>query len=327
VSKPPIRPVRWQPSPVDELPAFGARPVTVVPVPGHGPEDVVVDADGSIWCGLVDGRIIRLTPDGAPEVIADTGGRPLGLHVSPSGRVLVCDSHRGLLALDPASGEVSVLAASIAGRPLMFCSNVTETADGTIYFTESTSAFRFEHFMGAVLEARGDGGLYRLEPDGSVTTVVPHLYFANGLTVTRDGSALVFAETLGRRLSKYWLTGPQAGTVTPLAVNLPAMPDNISTAPDGRIWVAMVTPVNRTAEKLLPRAPILRKIIWRLPKKLQPTIQPRVWAVAFDPDSGEAVDGIHTTTSDFGSVTGLVETDGRLWMGTIDFSAVAYIEL
>ena len=67
------------------------------------------------------------------------------------------------------------------------------------------------------------------DPDGTVLTVVPGLYFANGVTPTADGSALVFAETQGRRLSKYWLSGPQAGTVTPLAVNLPGMPDNLST--------------------------------------------------------------------------------------------------
>ena len=45
--------------------------------------------------------------------------------------------------------------------------------------------------------------------------------------VTADGTALVFAETQGRRLSKYWLAGPRAGTVTPLAVNLPGMPEEV----------------------------------------------------------------------------------------------------
>ncbi len=71
------------------------------------------------------------------------------------------------------------------------------------------------------------------------------------MTATADGSAVVFAETMGRRLSKYWLTGPQAGTVTPFAVHLPGMPDNISTGSDGRIWVAMVTPANTAAEGLM----------------------------------------------------------------------------
>ena len=178
----------------------------------------MVDADGQLWAGLLDGRIVRISPDGGERaVVADTGGRPLGMHVARDGRLLICDSYRGLLAMDRASGKLTTLVEAVDGRPLRFCSNVTETSDGTIYFTESTRAFHFEHFLGAILEARGNGGLFRLATDGTVTTLVDGLYFANGVTATADESALVFAETMGRRLSKYWLTGAQAGTVTPLA--------------------------------------------------------------------------------------------------------------
>ncbi len=331
--KPPIHPVRWRPPPIDPLPDLPSADVTVVSLPGDGPEDVVVDANGQLWTGLVDGRIVRCSPDGRePTVVADTGGRPLGLHVARDGRLLVCDSHRGLLALEPTSGALTSLVESVdsAGtgrRPLKFCSNVTETSDGTIYFTESTSEFHFEHFLGAVLEARGRGSLFRLAADGTVTTLLEHLYFANGVTVTADESALVFAETMGRRLSKYWLTGPQAGTVTPLAVNLPGMPDNISTGSDGRIWTAMVTAANPQAEALMPKAPWLRKLIWRLPSGLQPKVQPEIWVVAFDADDGSVRGGIRTTRPDFGAVTGVVESAGRLWMSTIEFPALAYVDL
>jgi hypothetical protein len=138
---------------------------------------------------------------------------------------------------------------------------------------------------------------------------------------------LVFAETQGRRLSKYWLSGPQAGTVTPLAVHLPGYPDNISTGADGRIWVAMVSPPNAAAEWLAPRAPLIRKLLWRLPDRLQPKIRPQVWVLAFDADSGDVVAGIQTTRPDFGTVTGLVESAGRLWMSTIEFPALAYTDL
>ncbi|MDT5397329.1 MAG: hypothetical protein QOK33_560 [Mycobacterium sp.] len=297
-------------------------------VPGDGPEDVVVDAVGQLWTGLVDGRIVRLSPDGgAQTVVANTGGRPLGLHVARDGRLLICDSYRGLLVLNPASGELTSLVEAIERRPLKFCSNVTETSDGTIYFTESTSAFHFEHFLGAVLEARGRGGLFRLATDGTVTTLVDGLYFANGVTATADGSALVFAETMGRRLSKYWLTGPQAGTVTPLAVNLPGMPDNISTGSDGRIWAAMVTAANPQAEGLMSKAPWIRQLIWRLPARLQPKIEPEIWVVSFDADTGAAVGGIRSKRPDFGAVTGVVESAGRVWMSTIEFPSLAYFEL
>jgi sugar lactone lactonase YvrE len=325
--KPPIYPVRWQPPPVDPLPDVPAAPVTVVPVPGDEPEDVVADADGQIWTGLVDGRIVRIPPGGAPIVVADTGRRPLGMHVARDSRILVCDSPGGLLALDPDSGQLEVLADSVDGRKLMFCSNVTETSDGTIYFTESTSAFTYPHNMGALLEARGRGSLFRLDRDGTVSTLASGLYFANGVTLTKDESALVFAETLARRLSKYWLTGPDAGSVTPLAVNLSGMPDNLSTGASGRIWCAMVTPANPMADRLAQGAPFVRKLIWRLPNRFHPKPESVVWCVAFDPDSGEVVAGVRTTHPEFGIVTGVVESDGKLWMGTIGFPAVAHCPL
>jgi hypothetical protein len=71
----------------------------------------------------------------------------------------------------------------------------------------------------------------------------------------------------------------------------------------------------------------LRKLLWKLPERLQPQIKPEVWAVAFDPDTGDVVAGLHTEHPSFGMVTGLVEADSKLWMGCIGSSAVAYCEL
>jgi sugar lactone lactonase YvrE len=325
--KPPIDPVRWQPPPVDPLPDFPAADLTVVPVPGNAPEDVVVDADGQIWTGVDDGRVVRISPGGETTVIGETGGRPLGLAVARDGRLLVCTSPGGLLAMDTDTGKFETLVDEVDGRRLQFCSNVTEMPDGTIYFTESTSAFTYAHYMGALFEARGRGSLFRRDPDGTVLTVVPGLYFANGVTPTADGSALVIAETQGRRLSKYWLAGPQAGTVTPLAVNLPGMPDNLSTGADGRIWCAMVTPANQVADRLVQGPPIVRKVLWRLPDWAHTKPEAVVWAVAFDPDSGQAVAGVRTTHPAFALVTGMVEADGRLWMASIGAPAVAHCPL
>ena len=124
MSKPSIDPIRWQPPPSRLLrtPDFNAE-LHLVAVPGTAPEDVVADADGNIWTGVEDGRIVRISPDGgSAQVVADTGGRPLGLAVAHDGRLLVCDSHRGLLRYAPATATMETLVAEAAGRPLTFCS-------------------------------------------------------------------------------------------------------------------------------------------------------------------------------------------------------------
>lgn len=327
MAKPSIDPVRWRPPPIDPLPDFAPVDLTVVGVPGDAPEDVVVDAAGQLWTGLVDGRIVRIGADGVSVVVGTTPGRPLGLAVARDGRLLICTSPGGLVAMDTSTGRVETLVAAVGGRPLQFCSNVVETSDGTLYFTESTSAFVYHDFQAAILEARGRGSLFRRDVDGSVHTVLDGLYFANGVTLTTDESAVVFAETQGRRLSKYGLTGPHAGEVSPLVENLPGYPDNLSTGADGRIWCAIVSPVNGAAEWLAPRTPLLRKVVWRLPERMQPKITPGVWAVAFDPDTGAPVAGLHTTHPDFGQTTGLVEHDGRLWLACIGNPALAHCAL
>lgn len=86
----------------------------------------------------------------------------------------------------------------------------------------------------------------------------------------------------------------------------------------------MVADRNPISEWLTPRAPVLRKALWRLPYDRLPKLKPMVWVLAVDADSGAVLTQLRTTHPDFALVTGLVESNGRLWMGCIGSSAVAY---
>jgi sugar lactone lactonase YvrE len=328
-TKPSIDPVRWQPPRSRPLSAPDLdRQLRIIALPGFAPEDVVVDGKGGVYTGVIDGQIMRIdSATGSHEVVGDTGGRPLGLAVARDGRLLICDSHRGLLAMDTATGDVETLVSEFDGRPLTFCSNVVESSDGTLYFTESTDRFHYEFYKAAVLEARGSGSLFRRDADGTVTRLASGLHFANGVTLTADESAVVFAETTGARVSKYWLTGPKAGTVTPLAEWLPGYPDNISTAPDGRIWVAMVSDRNALTEWLTPKAPGLRKLLWRLPYGALPDVKPLVWLIAVDPDDGRVLSQLRLKHSAFGSTTGVVQEGNRVWLAGIGAPTIAYFDI
>ncbi|MGB3896261.1 MAG: SMP-30/gluconolactonase/LRE family protein [Mycolicibacter sinensis] len=328
--KPRISPVRWRPPPSRPLPPPDPMPkLTVVEIPGTAAEDVVVDADGTIWTGVEDGRIIAVGPDGAaPKVVTNTGGRPLGLAFTRDHRLLICDSYRGLLRYDPKSGKLETLVSHVAGRPLMFCSNAVESSEGTIYFTESTDRFRYEYYKASVIEARASGSLLQLSPDGKATVLASGLHFANGVTLTADESAVVFAESTGCRLSKYWLTGPRRGSITALVSELPGHPDNISTGRDGRIWVAMVSDRSAVSEWLTPRAPVLRTLLWRLlPYRWLPDVKSGAWVIGFDADDGRVLSQFRSTDPGFGLATGVVENGDRLWLGRIGGSGVAYFRL
>ena len=117
----------------------------------------------------------------------------------------------------------------------------------------------------------------------------------------------MFAETQARRLSKYWLTGPQAGTVTPLAMQ-PArharQPVDRRRRPDLVCDRHARQPVGGPAGAGTPVPP---QDAVAAADRIQPKPESVVWAVAFDPDSGEAVAGLRTEHPSFGLVTGMVE--------------------
>lgn len=89
------------------------------PLPGEGPEDVVAGPEGVIYTGLLDGRVVAVAPeDGAVREVANTGGRPLGLEATADGRLLICDSPKGLLELNLKTGALTPLVTHEGGEQL-----------------------------------------------------------------------------------------------------------------------------------------------------------------------------------------------------------------
>lgn len=207
------------------------------------------------------------------------------------------------------------------------CSNVVAAPDGSLYLTDASSRFPLRYWMGDLLEHSGTGRLIRCDLEGGRAEVVlDGLHFANGVTLAPDGSFLVVAETGAYRLRRLWLTGPRAGRHDVFADGLPGFPDNLSTGPDGLIWVALATP-RRPALDLLHRThPALRRAVWSLPEALRPGPHATAWAVAFDA-SGHPVHDLQRSGADFRMVTGVCEREGRLYLGSLVEGAVGVVPL
>jgi sugar lactone lactonase YvrE len=329
MSRPPISPNRWSPPPAGPTrPEPSALPpLRVVDVPGYGTEDVLVDDAGRVLTGTEDGRIFRISSDGGVvELLAMTGGRPLGLELAPDGSLVVCDANRGLLRVDLRTEAVEVLTDRAGGRPLRFCNNAAVAADGTIYFTDSTRDFGIEDWKADLLAHSRTGRLLRRRPDGEVEVLLEGLAFANGVALSPDESFVAVAETGGYAVQRVWLTGSRAGKCEPLVEGLPGFPDNISTGSDGRIWVAIASPRDPVLDFLLPRHPVLRKLAWRLPDRLQPRPRRTVRVQAYDVD-GTLVHDLSGEHEEFHMVTGVREHGGVVWLGSLHEPRVAAIGL
>ncbi len=322
-----MKPQRWQPpratararrtSSTPPLP-----PVSRLELPGDGPEDVVLSSDGKLIVGIHDGSILAIDPaDGSVRKLADTGGRPLGLHADADGSLLICDFERGLLERRP-DGTLEVLVDEVDGERLKFASNVVRDADGTIYFSSSTSRYSLAEYTGDLLEHSGTGRLMRRDPDGGVETLLTGLQFANGVVLAPDRTCVLVAETAGYRVARYWLTGPKAGTHDILVENLPGFPDNMALGSDGLVWIAVPAPRDPLLDRLLPLPGILRRVVWALPDRARPKPKRTVWVQAVDFD-GRLVHDLQCEGTDFSMVTGVVEQDGTLYLGSLTESAVA----
>ena len=315
-----IAPVRWTPPAAPAARRPRRIEVRTVALPGAGPEDALIDEDGSVLTGLLDGRILRVSADGsAISMLADTGGRPLGLEWLPDGRVLICDANRGLLTLDK-DGRISTLLAEIDGRPMKFCNNADILPDGTIYFTDSSTRFGIHEWMADLLEHSSTGSLYRLTPDGELTRLTTNRPFPNGVALSGDQNTLFFAETASYGLFKLDLTTEDAEPE--LVTMIPGLPDNIARGSDGLIWVAVGSPRNALLDFLLPKPPVLRKVVWGLPESLKPKAADIIEIQAYD-DDGNLVHDLRGKHPEFRMPTGVRERDGKVWLSSIGTTHLA----
>jgi sugar lactone lactonase YvrE len=299
----------------------------ILPLPqGHGPEDVAVGAAGEIYSGTEDGRVWRWPadprPGSRPEVLADTGGRPLGIEADPrDGSIVVCDAYRGLLRIT-AGGEITDLTRSAGGTPILLCNNAAMARDGVVYFSDSSNRFPVSHWRRDLLEHRPNGRILAYDPASRGTEVVAEgFYFPNGVALTPAGDALLVCETVAHRLVRVSLPD---GAVTVLC-DLPAYPDNMSSAGDGTYWIALASPRVAVAERLLPH-PMLRRAVAVLPPRLQPKPLPYTIAAQVDGD-GRLLRALHGPAGRYVMATGVRRHGDVLWLGSLTENGIARVAL
>jgi sugar lactone lactonase YvrE len=322
-----LQPVGWAPPKDLGLVGLFARndrlgAVRRVPVPGEGPEDVLGLDDGRVAYGLSDGRVMTSASDGSRhELLADTGGRPLGMELHPDGSIVVCDAQRGLLRIE--GDRVDVLVDRHEGEPLLFTNNAAVASDGTIYFSVTSRRFGIEAYRSDIIEHSNTGRLFRRTPAGEVELMLDGLSFANGVALSEDEASVFVAETGEYRIRRVRVEHPGVSEV--FVENLPGIPDNL-TASAGIVWAALFSPRNRPLDLLLPR-PRLRALVARLPDKLQPQPVRHGFVVGFGEATGAVVHNLQDPAGGFAPVTSARMHEGRLWLGSLSEPAIAVLDL
>lgn len=323
----PIEPRAWTPPPVASAQhPYNEALKTIERLAegvGRGPEGIAVDAAGRIYTGFDDGRVMSFDRDGrGGQLLANTGGRPLGLGFDPHGSLLVADADRGLLRIER-DGGVRVLSTEAEGLPFKLVDDVDSVRAGSkVYFTDASSRFGLHDTMSDILEHGANGRLLEYDVDtGQTRVLLRGLHFANGVAVGPDDAYVLVNETSAYRIRRYWLKGEQAGTSDIFADNLPGFPDNLSYNGAGRFWVALYAPRQPMLDRMLPK-PYLRKLAYRLPDFLQPQPAMHAWVLGFSPDGRLVADLQYRGEGVYAPITSVEQSGETLYFGSLSAPAI-----
>jgi ribose transport system permease protein len=216
----------------------------------EGPEDVILDRNDHLYTVNRNGSIIRfLAPNYEQrDEFARIGGRPLGMAIDRDENLIVCVAGMGVYGVKPDRTVFRVTDETNRtwyrfkdDSRLWLADDLDIAPDGKIYFSDATTRYDLSDWALDGFEGRGNGRLVCHDPaTGKTHTVLANLAFPNGVCVSHDGRAVLWASTWLCRIYRYWIAGEKAGTVEMLADNLPGYPDNINRASDGRYWLALV---------------------------------------------------------------------------------------
>jgi sugar lactone lactonase YvrE len=328
-----IEPLAWHPLPAPALegqysPNHRLAGIERLELNGsEGPEDVAIDSQGRIYGGLQDGRIIRFEKQGKiPEIFADTGGRPLGLHFDQHGNLIVADAYKGLLSITP-NAEIEVLSTESEGVAFRFTDDLDIAEDGTIYFSDASFKYNQAEYEKDALVHQPYGRLLSYNPKTKRTeTLLRDLYFANGIAVSPDQSFVLINETWNYRVLRYWLKGDKKGQHDVFIDNLPGFPDGISSNGEGLFWLALASPRNPMLDRLAPY-PWLRKVVHRLPKLLHPAPIKYAFVLGLD-QNGKVIHNLQEPSGKpFSLITSVQAHNQYLYFGSLEEKAIGRIQL
>ncbi len=214
------------------------------------PEGPIAIADGSVLVVEIKrGTLTRVRPDGAVEIVAETGGGPNGAAIGPDGKVYICNNggfewhdlggmsmpgdqpadYTGgsIQRVDLETGAVESVYTECDGIPLKGPNDIVFDSEGGFWFTDLGKSRARE---------RDRTGIFYALPDGSsIREMVFPLETPNGIALSPDQSRVYVAETLTGRVYYWDLEGPGQIRPNPLSPNQGTLAGGSPRSPASRL--------------------------------------------------------------------------------------------
>lgn len=322
----------------------------------EGPEFIVANG-GVLYTGLSNGDVLKINTDGQqPEIVVNTGGRPLGLDVDGQGRLLVADAMKGLLRVSGRGAEAKIetlldkVSHPVADDRVRYADAVKVGPGGIIWLTDASRRFgakelasTFEASVLDVLEHSCTGRVIAQDPNTLVARVaISGMCFPNGIEFSRDGKTMYLSETgtyriLAVDLAKLSLVrtaegdngvptldqAMKAGAARVFVDNLPGFPDNLTRSSSNRLWVGLTKPRSPVIDAMAAY-PFMRQLTLRLPRFLWPVPKAYGHVMAYD-ERGTVVDDLQDSSGAYPETTAATEADGKLFIQSLHAHSIGWL--
>ena len=221
------------------------------------PECILAERDGTLWSADARGGVVKISPDGSQEIIAQSyekafesasddasrfteGTLPNGLAFAENGDILISNFGTDSLEVMTRSGSTRVLYDRIDGEPIGKVNFVLRDSQNRVWLTIST---RIKNWMKAISPNIADGYIALADSRG-LRIVADGFRFTNEIRLDAREEYLYIVETCGQRITRMRV-GPD-GSLTNREIYGPAklgrygFPDGIAFDAYGNLWGTLV---------------------------------------------------------------------------------------
>jgi len=226
----------------------------VAKYPGSSGPESMVEYNGYVYTGLMDGRIVKIGPSAegvigagnisdvitvvlpdAPKTIPfATKGRPLGMRIHGD-MLFVVDSIYGVYCVNTTTTELQMLV-GVDDANLKYPNDIEVNSDGTaVYFSDCSQRWAAYQILYLYFEGVCDGRVFKYDlATGKLEVLRDDLCMPNGVQLNRDESKLFVSETTLNRVSTLDLASRHIVN----KLQLPTGADNIRRSRRGTYLIA-----------------------------------------------------------------------------------------
>jgi gluconolactonase len=208
------------------------------------------DLNCLLFSDIPNNRMLRFSPDlpgsdgmGQVSVFRAPSNFANGNTRDRQGRLVTCEHGARRVTRTEADGTITVIADSYRGKRLNAPNDVVVAADGAIWFTDPTYGIMSDYEGFKAAPEQPARNVFRVDPDGTMTSVCDDFVQPNGLAFSPDESLLYIADSAAshdpdapRHLRRFRVEGARLTGGEVFAVIDAGVPDGFRLDDAGRIW-------------------------------------------------------------------------------------------